>query len=84
MSRWKANEPVNQHVCKRIRQRRIALRISRQKLAATLGVTWQQIQKYDTGKSTVSAAKLWIIARELGVSVGYFFEGLPGYADLEN
>ena len=68
--------PVDRHVGLHIRMRRKALGISQEKLAEALGLTFQQVQKYERGANRVSASKLWEIARALRTSVGYFYEGL--------
>jgi transcriptional regulator with XRE-family HTH domain len=68
--------PVDRHVGLHIRMRRKALGISQEKLAEALGLTFQQIQKYERGANRVSASKLWEIARALKVNVAYFYEGL--------
>jgi transcriptional regulator with XRE-family HTH domain len=68
---------VDVHVGLRIRMRRKALGHSQQSLADALGLTFQQVQKYERGVNRVSASKLFDVARFLGVPVGFFFEGLP-------
>lgn len=67
---------IDIHVGARIRLRRVQLDISQSKLAEDLGVTFQQVQKYERGTNRVSASKLWKTAEALGVTVSYFFEGL--------
>jgi len=69
-------DPVDLHVGARIRMRRRFIGMSQQALAETLGLTFQQVQKYERGSNRVSASKLYEIARALGVGAGYFFEGL--------
>lgn len=68
--------PVDLHVGARIRMRRKLLGVSQERLAEQLGLTFQQVQKYERGANRVSASKLYEIARALQVSVAYFFEGL--------
>lgn len=70
--------PVDRHVGLRIRMRRKELGISQEKLAESVGLTFQQIQKYERATNRVSASKLWDIARALRTSVSYFYEGLGG------
>lgn len=70
--------PVDVHVGKRIRHRRWMVGMTQQQLADSVGIKFQQIQKYETGMNRVSASRLWDIARTLGVSIGFFFEGLSG------
>ncbi|USQ95947.1 helix-turn-helix domain-containing protein [Caulobacter sp. RL271] len=68
--------PIDLHVGARIRMRRKILGVSQERLAEDLGLTFQQIQKYERGANRVSASKLYEIARSLQSSVAYFFEGL--------
>jgi len=70
--------PVDVHVGKRIRHRRWMVGMTQQQLADSVGIKFQQIQKYETGMNRVSASRLWDIARTLGVQIGFFFEGLAG------
>lgn len=67
---------LDQHIGARIRLRRRTLGMSQNALAGTLDVSFQQLQKYETGANRVSASALWRIAGSLDVSIGYFFEGL--------
>lgn len=67
---------VDSHVGSRIRQRRTLLGFTQEQLAAALEISYQQVQKYETGANRVSAGRLFQIANELSVDVGYFFEGL--------
>jgi transcriptional regulator with XRE-family HTH domain len=69
--------PVDRHVGLRIRFRRKELGISQEKLAESIGLTFQQVQKYERAANRVSASKLWEVARALNTSVTYFYEGLP-------
>ena len=72
-------QEVDRYVASRIRERRLALGLSQQELAALAGVTYQQVHKYETGANRISAGRLLAIARALGVEVGQLFEGLgPG------
>lgn len=68
--------PIDVHVGLQVRLRRKELKISQEKLAETLGLTFQQIQKYERGSNRISASKLYEIARTLRVSISWFFEGL--------
>ncbi len=70
----KAN-PVDIHVGGRVRVRRKFLGLSQTDLAVALGLTFQQVQKYERGTNRISASKLFEIARTLKVPVAYFFEG---------
>ena len=78
--------PVDLHVGGRIRMRRRILGISQEKLADALGLTFQQVQKYERGANRVSASKLYEIARTLQAPITYFFEGLadPMAAGVED
>ena len=71
----KAPNPVDVHVGRRIRDRRKEARISQEKLAEHLGLTFQQVQKYEKGANRVSASKLYEIASALNASIEYFFRG---------
>ena len=74
--------PIDVHVGRRLRLRRKEFGISQERLADGLGLTFQQVQKYERGANRVSASKLYEIARILRVSAGYFFEGLDDPASL--
>lgn len=69
--------PVDLHVGLRIRLRRKELGVSQEKLADSIGLTFQQVQKYERAANRVSASKLWDMARALQTSISYFFDGLP-------
>jgi transcriptional regulator with XRE-family HTH domain len=68
--------PVDRHVGLRIRLRRKELGVSQEKLADSIGLTFQQVQKYERAANRVSASKLWEMARALQTSIAYFYEGL--------
>lgn len=68
--------PVDRHVGLRIRMRRKEIGVSQERLAEALGITFQQVQKYERGANRVSASKLWEIAQALKTGVTYFYEGL--------
>ncbi|MBI1275118.1 helix-turn-helix domain-containing protein [bacterium] len=69
--------PVDAHVGKRLRQRRNLLNVSQQDLAEQVGITFQQVQKYEHGVNRVSSSRLYEFAKVLAVDIPYFFEGLP-------
>jgi transcriptional regulator with XRE-family HTH domain len=73
--------PIDVHVGLQVRLRRKELKISQEKLAETLGLTFQQVQKYERGSNRISASKLYEIARTLRVSMNWFFEGLSDPTD---
>lgn len=68
--------PVDVHVGKRIRLRRTILHITQQQMAKMLGLTFQQVQKYEKGMNRVGASRLWDISRVLEVPMGFFFEDM--------
>ncbi|HEY4133640.1 MAG TPA: helix-turn-helix transcriptional regulator [Alphaproteobacteria bacterium] len=68
--------PVDRHVGLRIRMRRKELGISQERLAESIGLTFQQVQKYERAANRVSASKLWEMARALSTNVSYFYDGL--------
>ena len=69
---------IDTHIGNRIRERRVALGLTGHQLAGMIGVTYQQILKYERSVDRVSAALLSAIARELDVPIIFFFEGLDG------
>jgi transcriptional regulator with XRE-family HTH domain len=73
--------PVDRHVGALIRVKRRALGISQSDLADALGVTFQQVQKYERGTNRVSSSKLYEIAHKLDTPLSAFFEGLDGPRD---
>lgn len=70
--------PIDIHVGSRVRMRRKLMGVSQEKLAEALGLTFQQVQKYERGVNRVSASKLFESSKFLGVDVSYFFDGLAG------
>lgn len=68
--------PVDVFVGKKLRQRRLSLGISLEQLAAQMGMTFQQLRKYECGANRISASRLWDLAGELDVSIDFFFEGM--------
>ena len=69
-------DPVDVNVGRRIKVRRMMLKMSQKELAELIGVTFQQIQKYESAANRVSASSLYGIAGALGQPVTFFFEGL--------
>lgn len=67
-------------VGKRIETRRKLLRMTQKDLSKKIGVTFQQLQKYEQGFNRVSASRLWLISQALGTDVNFFFEGIPSAA----
>jgi transcriptional regulator with XRE-family HTH domain len=74
----KQPNPIDIHVGGRIRLRRTMLGMSQEKLGEQLGITFQQVQKYEKGTNRVGASRLQNIAAILGVPVAFFFEDAPG------
>jgi transcriptional regulator with XRE-family HTH domain len=73
----KAPNPVDKHVGSRVRMRRMMLSMSQEKLGAALGLTFQQVQKYEKGTNRIGASRLQQISHILQVPVAFFFEGAP-------
>jgi transcriptional regulator with XRE-family HTH domain len=73
----KRSDAVDRHVGARVRFRRLALRMSQERLAEELGVTFQQIQKYEKGVNRIGAGRLFRLATILGVAPNYFFVDAP-------
>jgi transcriptional regulator with XRE-family HTH domain len=67
---------IDRHVGERIRLRRTELGLTQEQLAEALGVSYQQIQKYETGANRISAGRIFEISRKLAVDIAYFFGGL--------
>ncbi|MBC7770435.1 MAG: helix-turn-helix transcriptional regulator [Phycisphaerales bacterium] len=72
---------IDLHVGKRLRRRRRLLGLTQQQLAESIGIRFQQIQKYECGANRVTASRLYELAVALNVPVNYFFEGLQAAAD---
>lgn len=68
--------PVDIYVGKRMRQRREMQGLPQKELARKLGISFQQVQKYESGANRISASKLWQLCDVLDVEPGYFFDGL--------
>lgn len=69
--------PVDVHVGKRVRLRRTLLGMSQEKLARAIGLTFQQVQKYERGANRVGASRLFQLSRVLDVPVSFFFDDMP-------
>jgi transcriptional regulator with XRE-family HTH domain len=74
----KPPNPIDVHVGGRVRMRRIEVDMSQQVLGGHIGLTFQQIQKYEKGMNRIGASRLQQIGRVLEVPASYFFEGAPG------
>ena len=73
----KTPNPIDRHVGSRVRMRRIMLGLSQEKLGDALGLTFQQVQKYEKGTNRIGASRLQQIAHILQVPVAFFFEDAP-------
>lgn len=73
----KAPNPIDKHVGSRVRMRRMMLSMSQEKLGDALGLTFQQVQKYEKGTNRIGASRLQQISNILQVPVEFFFEGAP-------
>ncbi len=69
---------IDVHVGARMRMRRQLINMSQERLGELLGITFQQVQKYEKGSNRISASRLFYSAKTLGVPVQFFFDGLPG------
>ncbi len=74
----KSPNPIDRHVGSRVRMRRMMVGMSQEKLGDGLGITFQQVQKYEKGTNRISASRLQQIGSILGVPVAFFYEGAPG------
>jgi transcriptional regulator with XRE-family HTH domain len=73
----KAPNPIDKHVGSRVRMRRMMLGMSQEKLGDALGLTFQQVQKYEKGTNRIGASRVQQISLILQVPVSFFFEGAP-------
>ena len=76
--------PVDRHVGQVLRARRRTLQLSQTAVADRLGVSFQQLQKYERGTNRVSASVLYTLSQVLDLPVGRFFDGLPGPEDADD
>lgn len=80
--RGEGPNPIDVHVGQRLRLRRTLLGLSQEKLGEAVGITFQQLQKYERGANRISASRLFNLSQVLGVQVSYFFEDLPPPGDV--
>src|ERR1043166_6180006 len=73
----KAPNPIDKHVGSRVRMRRMMLGMSQEKLGNALGLTFQQVQKYEKGANRIGASRLQQLSLILQVPVSFFFDGAP-------
>jgi transcriptional regulator with XRE-family HTH domain len=77
MAREKSLNPIDKHVGSRVRMRRMMLEMSQTTLGNALGITFQQVQKYEKGTNRISASRLQQVCHTLQVPVSFFFEDAP-------
>ena len=77
MAKQKSPNPIDKYVGSRIRMQRLLIGMSQEKLGDALGLTFQQVQKYEKGTNRVGASRLQQISSALGVTPGFFFEDVP-------
>lgn len=75
---------IDVHVGGRVRLRRMVLGMSQEKLGEQLGLTFQQVQKYEKGVNRIGAGRLFDLSHVLGVPIQYFYEDAPAYQNAEN
>ena len=79
---------LDEYIGKRLKLRRVMLHMSQDELASMIGVTFQQVQKYESGANRISASRLFIIAKVLQVDIAFFYNGLekeiPEIVDVLN
>jgi transcriptional regulator with XRE-family HTH domain len=73
----KAPNPIDKHVGSRVRMRRMLIGMSQEKLGEALGLTFQQVQKYEKGTNRIGASRLHQIAAVLGVTIDFLYQGAP-------
>jgi transcriptional regulator with XRE-family HTH domain len=73
----KSPNPIDRHVGSKVRMRRMLIGMSQEKLGGALGLTFQQVQKYEKGTNRIGASRLHRIANVLGVPIEFFYEGAP-------
>ena len=81
MARGEKQHPVDVHVGGQLRSQRVLFGMSQSELAEQLDITFQQLQKYESGSNRMSASRIWQASRVLGVQVSFFFDGLGEEAD---
>lgn len=79
----KTPDPIDRHVGSRVRMQRILMKMSQEKLGEALGLTFQQVQKYEKGLNRIGASRLQQISKTLSVPPSFFFEGAPSLTSVE-
>jgi transcriptional regulator with XRE-family HTH domain len=80
----KTPDPIDRHVGSRVRMQRILMKMSQEKLGDALGLTFQQVQKYEKGLNRIGASRLQQISKTLQVPPSFFFEGAPSLNGAAN
>jgi transcriptional regulator with XRE-family HTH domain len=83
ISKRSEKNPTDAHVGSKVRMRRMMIGMSQEKLGDALGITFQQVQKYEKGTNRVGASRLQHISQVLQVPIGFFFEGLLSEAQTQ-
>jgi len=73
----KTTNPIDKHVGSRVRMRRVLIGMSQERLGDALGLTFQQVQKYEKGINRIGASRLQQISNILGMPIEFFFDGAP-------
>lgn len=84
VNKKKSPNPVDIHVGSRVRLRRMLVGFSQEKLGDSMGLTFQQIQKYEKGVNRIGASRLFKLSQVLDVPVQFFFEGMPSAGGSAN
>jgi len=79
--RGEGPHPIDIHVGSRLRMRRTLLGLSQEKLGEAVGITFQQLQKYERGANRISASRLYHLSQVLDVPIGYFFEEMTAVGE---
>src|SRR6185312_1471956 len=77
-------DPIDKHVGGQLRLRRAQIGMTQSDLGSKLGLSFQAVQKYETGENRISASRLYQLSRVLEVAMGYFFEGLEGAGESDD
>jgi len=80
-ARDERRDSIDRHVGQRIKAKRILENMSQERLARALGISYQQLQRYESGKGRLPCSMMYRAAEALGVPVGFFFEQMPGTSD---
>ena len=76
--------PIDVHVGQRLHDRRILMGLTQEQLGGRIGLTFQQIQKYERGANRISASRLWEFSRVLGAPVSWFFDDFDDHASFKD